>query len=1014
MKLKLFLFFICIAFNKMVLAQSGYFQQQVNYKIEVTLDDIHHLLQGQIEMEYINNSFDNLDKIYIHLWGNAYKNDKTAFAREQVLSNSREFHFSQASERGYFSGLNFSVDGSSVAFPDFEGNADIVVLTLPKPLGRGQKAIIRTPFTLKIPKVFSRMGHKDQNYYMTQWFPKPAVYDSKGWHPISYLNQGEFYSEFGNFEVKVTLPSNYIVAATGLTKNEDNFIAERIKLTKQLLSNPEAANNWKSLASSNDMKTVTFNAERVHDFAWFASKDFMITTDTATLQNGKKVPTYGYFMLKNNKTWSKSAFFTKRAIEYLSGKVGEYPWPHASAVDGELIAGGGMEYPMITIISGGSDSKSLDNVIEHEVGHNWFYGILATNERDHAWMDEGINSYYEEEYMNLYYPKAENNLKPKKGIAINDDIEAKAFKVLQKRCLDQALSLSSSDFVNINYGLDVYKKTARFFKILESYLGTEVFDIAMKDYYHQWSFKHPYPKDLQTVLENSTGKDLSWLFEKLIDKNMPIDYEISSVAKNSIVVENERKNDAPFNITVEKSNGQKNTIWYEGFTGEKTINIDLSDAKSIMIDASNTIMDINESNNFYQTSGLFKNARPLQLKLFGLAESKKNNIINIMPSIGWNNCDKTILGILVSNPILPGRNFRYYFAPMIATAGGSIVGQGRVEQNFYSYQNPERVAIGIFGKTYTNEVANSNNSFGDFNYRARYSKIAPYMTAEFGRWKSWSHKLTLTSNIIIKERGNFSDLGEYIGKKSENSYIHTLDYDLSSHHALRPTNARIRIEQQSYNDKENYIKLSLDYRTKLYYSTKRSIDIRVFAGGFLENTKRKSGAVNSDFFARGSMSLASTGSDDYLFEGPYLGRTTTSGFFSKQVDISDGGFKFPVGYKYGQFGYTNSFLTSINLKAGLPADMPLKLPLKPYFDLGYFDDQRPINSDKSWQDNVVWAGGFMLDFMDFAGIYFPIIQSKALDEQYKQSVGANYLSRITFSVQVPVLRISEIIKSIKM
>lgn len=139
----------------------------------------------------------------------------------------------------------------------------------------------------------------------------------------------------------------------------------------------------------------------------------------------------------------------------------------------------------------------------------------------------------------------------------------------------------------------------------------------------------------------------------------------------------------------------------------------------------------------------------------------------------------------------------------------------------------------------------------------------------------------------------------------------------------------------------------------------------------------------------------------------------TKVFFAKQIDISDGGFKFPLANKYGQFGYTNSFLTSVNLKASLPVDMPLRLPIKPYFDLGYYDDLRPISSTKTWKDNVVWAGGFMLDFGDIAGIYFPVVQSRNLTDQYNQSVGANYLNRISFSVRIPQLRLSELIKSLK-
>lgn len=884
MNIRSYFFIFLLAFVQNVLAREGYFQQQVNYKIDVTLDDEHHLLQGWIEMEYTNNSNQTLDKIFIHLWPNAYKNDKSAFAKQQLKNNKRDFYFAEKKDRGYLSGIDFSIDGSKVAYKEYNNNPDIAEIQLPKALGPGQKTIIRTPFTLKIPKVFSRLGHTGQNYFMTQWYPKPAVFDARGWHPIPYLDQGEFYSEFGNFEVKITLPSNYVVSATGTTTDDLDFTNERIQLTSKLLANSDAAANWKVPASTG-MKTLSFKAENVHDFAWFASKEYMIVKDTARLESGKQLPVFGYFLLKNKKNWQKSAFYVKRAVEYRSSRIGEYPWPHATAVDGDLIAGGGMEYPMITVISAGGGAQSLDNVIEHEVGHNWFYGLLASNERDFAWMDEGINSYYEADYMTKYYKQSDNEQssdKKSRGFSVNEDLISAIFA---KRKLDQPLSLTSAEFINVNYGLDVYKKTARYFKLLELYLGTEAFDAAMKEYYRLWSFKHPYPEDLKLVLEKSSGKDLSWLFDNLIAKNQLVDYKIVSADKQSFTLANNNGNNTPVELSIKDKNGEKTTVWHTGFNEKQRFDHDMANVKSLTLDPSGTMMDIRESNNFYHTSGMFKSCRPWSPRLFGLMEKKDKNIMNIMPAIGWNNYDKFMAGVLISNPVLPGRNFRYYLAPMIATSGGSLVGQGMLEQNFYSYKNPERIAIGVFAKRY------SYNNFKIENLKQRllYTKIAPYVTLEFNRWKTWTHKLTYRTNILLKDQLRFESYGDTVllSKKADNQFIHTLDYNLSNLNALTPINANIRLEQQSYNvitsagSKNHYLKLSLDLKTKLYYNPKKSVDIRFFAGGFLDNTRLRSGSVNSDYFARGSMSLASTGADDYLFEGPYPGRIDDKGFFCK-------------------------------------------------------------------------------------------------------------------------------------
>lgn len=985
-------------------AQLSYFQQQVNYKIEVALDDNKHFLQGKVEMEYFNNSPDSIDKIYIHLWGNAYKNIETAFAKQKINSASRTFYFSTQEEKGYISNIDFKIDGQKVKWSLDPINQDIAIIFLEQTLYPGNKITISTPFLLKIPKVFSRLGHDKQDYYITQWYPKPAVYDKFGWHPLAYLDQGEFYSEFGNYDVSITLPANYIVGATGELQSEDEklFLKTRINQTVQLQQGNIKAEKFLGKASADKNKTINYVAKRVHDFAWFASKDFLVVQDTAIFSNGIKVPTFGFFTKGTIASWSRSAFFVKRSLEYLSERVGQYPWPVASAVFGDLKAGGGMEYPMITIINVKGSERTVDEVITHEVGHNWFYGILASNEREHPWMDEGINTYYENSYMEHFYPsyKSEERFK-----VFNMDFnEASLSKFFHLRKLDQALSLSSADFAYVNYGLDVYTKTARYFKILDNFLGREEFDKAMKAYYTNWSFRHPYPYDLKRSLENETAKDLSWLFENLINKNQMVDYKILKVKGDSITLKNITNNPVPISLTQFKANQKPETKWVEGFNGKETLKLDFLNPDKVILDDNDLIFDIHKNNNYYKKNALFNYSRPLKIRFYGLNEDNEHQHINLSPIIGWNNGDKTMIGLGIHSDPMPGHAFRYYLLPMYSLVNADLVGQARLELNSYSYKAVERFTLGLFAKSYTYDF----NTVLD--YKTRYIKIAPFVSVEMGRWKKWTHKITYTPNLIYKDVATFDKEGNFSGKESRKTFIHTLDYDLSNKNAVNQNNTKIRVEQQNYAQKEHYLKLSIDWHEKFYYSPKRSIDLRVFMGGFIENTKKHSASVNSDDFARASFSLASTGADDYLFEGPYLGRTATTGLFGRQIDISDGGMKFPAAYTFGQFGYTNSFLTAINLKSSIPTEFPLKLPIKPYFDIAYFDDLRPINMDKKWSENIVWSGGLMLDFGNFIAFYFPIINSQNLREQYNQSVGNDYFKRITFSIQLPVMRVSEIIK----
>jgi hypothetical protein len=253
--------------------QQKYWQQEVNFTIDVTLNDADHSLQAFETIEYTNHSPDTLRFIWFHIWPNAYKNDRTAFS-EQLLKNGRtDFYFSPEQDKGYINQLDFKVDGTSAAV-ESQKDIDVIKLLLPAPLPPQGKTIIATPFHVKLPKYFSRSGHIGNDYEVTQWFPKPAVYDRSGWHPMPYLDQGEFYSEFGKFDVKITAPSAYVVAATGVLQDEKTLL--------------ELKEKGKHTIDGNS-KTWHYKQDNIHDFAWFASKDFIVKYDTAILTSNKTV-----------------------------------------------------------------------------------------------------------------------------------------------------------------------------------------------------------------------------------------------------------------------------------------------------------------------------------------------------------------------------------------------------------------------------------------------------------------------------------------------------------------------------------------------------------------------------------------------------------------------------------------------------------------------------------------------------------------------------------------------------
>ncbi len=480
--------FLCFTGNSQ---SSPYWQQQVNNFINVSLNDSAKTLDGYIRIQYINHSPDSLSFIWFHVWPNAYKNDLTAFS-DQLLENGRtDFYFEGEDKRGYINRLDFKVDKQAATTEDHPQHQDIIKLVLPKPLPPGGETSIETAFHVQLPFNFSRGGYIGQSFQVTQWYPKPAVYDHKGWHEMPYLDQGEFYSEFGNYDVQVSLPESYVVAATGKRVSE----------------------------SVNDsVKTVRFQQESVHDFAWFADKDFAIQHDTLRLP-GKTIDVYAYYNKANEKDWKNSLSYIKAAVLTKSAWLGEYPYDIVSIVERPGPNNGGMEYPTITLVGNPHEESELDQVIYHEIGHNWFYGILASNEREHPWMDEGMNSYYDNRYVTTIQQKKED----KPGFIANrmpsgfepEDMLLETMIRLKK---DQPIETRSENFSFLNYGLVAYRKTALWLIKLEAELGQPLFDSVMRTYYERWKFKHPYPEDFRAVAEEVSGRNLeasfAWLNRK--------------------------------------------------------------------------------------------------------------------------------------------------------------------------------------------------------------------------------------------------------------------------------------------------------------------------------------------------------------------------------------------------------------------------------------------------------------------------------------------------------------------
>ncbi|MDP6234129.1 MAG: M1 family metallopeptidase, partial [Candidatus Poseidoniaceae archaeon] len=461
-----------------VSAQS--WQQQVDSDIRVTLDDQAHRLYGDIQITYHNNSPETLDFVWMHLWPNAYRNGKTAMAKQHYRDGDMFMFYAMSRDLGGIDSLAFTSAGQTLAWEPHPEHIDIAKVTLPAPLAPGESVEIATPFRVDLPSgSISRLGHVGESYQITQWYPKPAVYDEDGWHPMPYLSQGEFFSDYGTFDVRITLPSNYTVGATGDfvpgSENNDTEVkrlAQLVEETETWVTNEgwnDATNEFP--ASSEDMKTLHFRQSQVHDFAWFADKRYKVLQGEVTLPgDGRAVTTWAMFTPEEGELWQKAPEYLHDATYYYSLWNGDYPYNQVTAVDGTISAGGGMEYPNVTVIGSTGSASGLETVIVHEVGHNWFYGILGSNERENAWMDEGINSFNETRYLLTKYgeDKGLNFLVGNNNLAKRFDVDEFQYKWIDELSYlfparfgaDQPIQCHSNSLTQLNYGAIIYKKTA--------------------------------------------------------------------------------------------------------------------------------------------------------------------------------------------------------------------------------------------------------------------------------------------------------------------------------------------------------------------------------------------------------------------------------------------------------------------------------------------------------------------------------------------------------------------------
>ena len=579
-----------------------YWQQHVDYTMDVKMDVETFNYEGSQTLIYTNNAPDDLGQVFYHLFYNAFQPESEMDVRSNTIADADprvgdRISKLQKEDFGFINVVSLTQNKVPLKYTVV---GTVLEVELNEPIKSGESTIFEMVFEGQVPPVIRRAGKNSKEgvaLSMAQWYPKMAEYDFEGWHADPYIGR-EFHGVWGDFDVKLTLDKNYTVGGTGYLQNPNEIgHGYGIKKTK----------------NNSDLLTWHFIAPSVHDFTWAADPNFI--HDTLQVPNGPLL----HFLYKESlehkykKRWKDLQQPTSEIMQYYSNNVGKYPYKQYSVIQG---GDGGMEYGMCTLITGERSFESLLGVTAHEIGHTWFQFLMASNESKHPWLDEGFAEYT--------CTLIENTIL---GVETSEPMKRhfdRYFRLAQSG-KEQPMSTHADRFAyNASYGISTYSKGALMLAQLRYIIGEENFWNTLKKYYYDWAFKHPTPNDFIRCAEKISKLELDWFLTDWTQTTNTIDYSIKSVIsrEGQTVVTLERIGLMPMPVEVEvlmKDGGSKEYyIPLQMMRGERpihtdeillndwawaypeysfSVDVDASLIDTITVDVNKSTADVNKKNN---------------------------------------------------------------------------------------------------------------------------------------------------------------------------------------------------------------------------------------------------------------------------------------------------------------------------------------------------------------------------------------------------------------------------------
>lgn len=587
-------------------AQAQYWQQEAHYTMAIDMDAEKHQFSGIQEIKYTNHSPDTLNELFYHLYFNAFQPGSMMDVRSRSIADPDRRVQDRISkltpeEIGYHKVSSLKMNGKPL---EFHVEGTVLEVDLEKGILPGETVKLNMEFNSQVPLQIRRSGRDNAEgveFSMSQWYPKLAEYDPQGWHTDPYIGR-EFHGIWGSFDVNIMMDSSYTIAATGELQNP--------------LAIGKGYGN-KTVQRGDDKLEWHFKADNVIDFCWAADPDYVHKTYPT---EGTMLHFFYQKQVDNPEYWEELMEETAQMFAYMSKHYGKYPYPTYNVVQG---GDGGMEYPMLTLITGNRSKGSLRGVTLHEMIHSWYQAILATNEAKYAWMDEGFNTYVGNIVDKALFDKDATN--------IHAGAYRGYFSLLSRDILEPVSTHSDHYHLNGAYGVGSYSMGAVYLHQLSYIIGQENLDQGMLRYFNTWKFKHPTPNDFKRVMEKVSGINLEWYNQYFINQIHPIDYGVQAAypdgkKQTKIVLERVERFPMPLDVKVTLKSGAEH--WYNIpltlMRGEKPaeqknwtvlsdwpwthpqysfkVDFKFEDIESIEIDPSERMADFDRSNNVFPKS----------------------------------------------------------------------------------------------------------------------------------------------------------------------------------------------------------------------------------------------------------------------------------------------------------------------------------------------------------------------------------------------------------------------------